>query len=131
MILQIRKFRVVYFVREEVDIACFSFNVNKELLEVGMGVEESDVLFNLTSIATQSMHGLLPWKGAREKDASFLQMLLVALSKPDAVMLDAFASTGLYYLLLHNSVVCILDSNVNFGCRKFNSCLPKFGPSYF
>ena len=51
MILQTRKFRFVFFVREEVDIACFSFNVNKELLEVGMGVEESDVLFNLTSIA--------------------------------------------------------------------------------
>ena len=36
---------------------------------------------------------------------SFLQMLLEALSKPDVIVLDAFASTGLYFLLLHHIVV--------------------------
>ena len=80
--------------RQNYDVTSFTFNKNEALSEMGMGVEESDVLFNYTSADSQSMRGLIPWRGAREKGASFLQMLIEAVSQPQAIVLDAFASTG-------------------------------------
>ena len=39
------------------------------------------------------MHGNIPLKGAREKDPESLQFLIEALTKPEDVVLDAYAST--------------------------------------
>ena len=47
-------------VRQDFDVASFTFNKNEALSEMGMGVEESDVLFNYTSADSQSMQRLIP-----------------------------------------------------------------------
>ena len=91
---QSRRFRVLLLVQQNFDVTSFTFNKNEALSKMGMGVEESDVLFNYTSANFQSMQGLIPWRGAREKDASFLQMLIEVVSQPQAIVLDAFASIG-------------------------------------
>lgn len=75
--------------------ALFSFGVNDDLAEVGLGVAESDVLFNFTTAESQAMNGSVPWRGAHEKDTAFLQMLISALTKPGSLVLDAFASIGI------------------------------------
>lgn len=73
----------------------FTFQVNPLHSTCGFNVEKDDVLFNLTTIETQLMHGTTPWRGGREKDPLLLQILIEALTKPGGVVLDATASTGL------------------------------------
>ena len=67
---------------------------NEALSALNVDVASSDVVFNYTSLESQSMNGTVPWRGPREKDTVLLQMLIVALTKPGSVVLDAFASTG-------------------------------------
>jgi len=64
-----------------------------------MGVAESDVLFNFTTSASQSMNGSVPWRGTYEKDPVFLQMLIEAFTRPGSIILDAFASLGEYSII--------------------------------
>ena len=82
------------------DASKFTIAADESLTEFGLGVAEFDVLFNFTTADSQSMNGSVPWRGAREKDPVFLQMLIEAFTKPGSVILDAFASLGKYSILL-------------------------------
>ncbi len=59
-------------------------------------MEEDGLLQNFTTAATQRMKGDLPWRGAREKDVAFMQILIEALSKPRDIVMDWKASTGTF-----------------------------------
>jgi hypothetical protein len=78
-------------------VSKFSIYVNQLLSNAGINLEEIDLLHNFTSLQTQLMNGVLPWRGAREKDPLFVQLLIEAFSKPGDVVLDCFASTGNFH----------------------------------
>ena len=76
----------------------FKLNVNDELKVIGMGIEETNVLFNYTSFKTQSTRSGVLWRGLHEKDHAFFQMVIEALTKPGDLVLDSFASIGKLFL---------------------------------
>jgi hypothetical protein len=47
------------------------------------------------------MNGIKPWRGPREKDSQFIQMLIEASSRPSDVVLDCTAMTGVYFKYPH------------------------------
>ncbi len=47
--------------------------------------------------ASQRINGSKPWRGPREKDSQFIQMLIETSSQPNDVVLDCTAMTGVYY----------------------------------
>lgn len=55
-----------------------------------------DLLHNFTTSKTQMINGSIPWRGAREKDPRFLQILIEASSDADDVVLDYNASTSMF-----------------------------------
>jgi hypothetical protein len=60
----------------EVSSSTFSIRPMAELDSVGIDVAIDDVLFNLVTKDTQLMRGNTPWRGGREKDPVFLQLLI-------------------------------------------------------
>lgn len=93
-LLQSHRFWIQLFVRDDPIQSLFSIAENRELSNVGLHVEQTDTFFNLTTTDTQLMHGNLPWRGAREKDPLFLQVLIESFTKPADIILDWQASTG-------------------------------------
>ena len=81
--------------RDEPIQSQFSIRENRELSDVGLHVEHIDTFFNLTTVKSQLMRGNSPWRGAREKDPLFMQVLLECFSKPGDIVLDWTASTGM------------------------------------
>lgn len=69
-----------------------------EVQDAGIDLEADDLLHNFTTSKSQLMNGSIPWKGAREKDPRFLQVLIEASSNPGDVILDYNASTGEFTL---------------------------------
>lgn len=65
-----------------------------EVRDAGIDLEEDDLLHNFTTAKTHLMNGAVPWRGAREKDPRFLQILVEASTDPGDVVLDYNASTG-------------------------------------
>ena len=59
------------------------------LMEVGA----LDIFFNNITSKTQLMHGNISWRETCEKDPKSLQFLIEALTIPEDVVLDAYAST--------------------------------------
>ena len=92
--LQSHRFWIQLFVRDEPIQSQFSVRENRELSDVGLHVEHTDTFFNLTTVKSQLMRGNLPWRGAREKDPLFMQVLIECFSKPGDIVLDWKASTG-------------------------------------
>jgi hypothetical protein len=70
-----------------------------ELESVGIDVAIDDVLFNLVTKDTQLMRGNTPWKGGREKDPIFLQLLIESTTHVSDIVLDCTASTGTKFLV--------------------------------
>ena len=64
---------------------------------MGFCLEEDGLLHNFTTVDTQSMNGIVPWRGPREKDPAFMQILIEALSKPGDIIMDCTASTGMCF----------------------------------
>lgn len=90
------------FVRQELKDANvqskFVLRIVPEVRDARIDLEEDDLLHNFTKSAkTQLMNGMIPWRGAREKDPRFLQILVEASTDPGDVVLDYYASTGEYY----------------------------------
>ena len=59
-----------------------------------MEVGSLDIFFNRTTSKTQLIRGNIQWRGTREKDLESLQFLIETLTKPEDVVLDAYASTS-------------------------------------
>ena len=94
MSFQNRLFRIRVYLHSSKAPTSFKLNVNDKLKVIGMGMEESNVLFNYTSFKTQSTKSGVPWRGPHEKDLAFFQMVIEALTKPG----DPFASIGDLFL---------------------------------
>ncbi len=59
-----------------------------EVQDAGIDLEADDLLHNFTTSKSQLMNGSIPWRGAREKDPRFLQVLIEASSNLGDVVLD-------------------------------------------
>lgn len=79
-----------------VDLLYHGFHSARVLIspEVLQGLRNVIVFLNFTSEESQLMNGLVPWRGPREKDLSFMQGLIEVLTRPGDIILDWFASTG-------------------------------------
>ncbi len=99
--MQSRRFWILLFVRHKLkDTAVhsgFKLRIIPEVRDAGIDLEEDDLLHNFTTAKMQLMNGQIPWRGAREKDPRFLQILVEASTDPGDVVLDYNASTGKYY----------------------------------
>lgn len=97
--LQSRRFWILLFVREKLKDSDvhpkFVLRIIPEVRDAGIDLEEDDLLHNFTTAKTQLMNGKIPWRGAREKDPRFLQILVEASTDPGDVVLDYNASTGM------------------------------------
>lgn len=86
------------FVRQKLKEAgvqsTFALRIIPEVRDAGIDLEEDDLLHNFTTAKTQLMNGTIPWRGAREKDPRFIQILVEASTDPGDVVLDYNASTG-------------------------------------
>jgi hypothetical protein len=78
-------------------VSKFSIYANQQFSNTSINLEEIDLLHNFTSLQTQLMIGVLPWRGVREKDQLFVQLLIEAFSKHGDVVLDCFASTNNFH----------------------------------
>jgi hypothetical protein len=78
----------------------FSIRPLAELDSVGIDVAVDDVLFNMVTKDTQLMRGSTPWRGGREKDPVFLQLLIESTTQVGDIVLDCTASTGTYFLVI-------------------------------
>ena len=56
--------------------------------------DENVLVQNYVDKDNQSMHGAMPWRGAREKHSEFLQNLIEYLTDENDVVFDWSASTG-------------------------------------
>ncbi len=97
--LQTQRFGVYLLVRELLQSAParFAFRSIPSLEALGLDVGCDDMLQNFTTKASQKMNGQKPWRGPREKDSQFIQMLIEASSRPSDVVLDCTAMTGVYF----------------------------------
>jgi hypothetical protein len=98
--LQTQRFGVYLLVRElpQGAPARFAFRSIPSLEALGLDVGCDDMLQNFTTKASQKMNGTKPWRGPREKDSQFMQMLIDASSHHNDVVLDCTAMTGVYSL---------------------------------
>lgn len=80
--------------KETVIESTFGFRIIPEVRDAGIDLVEDDLLHNFTTPMTQLMNGTIPWRGAREKDPRFVQILVEAVTDPGDVVLDYNASTG-------------------------------------
>jgi hypothetical protein len=78
----------------------FSIRPLVELDSVGIDVAVDDVLFNMVTKDTQLMRDSTPWRGGREKDPVFLQLLIESTTQVGDIVLDCTASTGTYFLVI-------------------------------
>ncbi len=74
----------------------FRVEEGKDWVANGYSMEEDGLLNNFTTTATQRMNGDLAWRGAREKDVAFMQILIEALSNRLDIVMDWKASTGIF-----------------------------------
>ena len=91
-------------------MASLSLRIDEELSKLGMGMDETNVLFNYTSVSSQAMKDGVPWRGAHEKDVAFYLMVVKALIEPGDLVLDSFASIGelLIFTINPYSSSCLL-----------------------
>ena len=75
-----------------------------------MGIDETNALFNYTSVTSQAMKDGVPWRGAYEKDVAFYLIVVEALIQPGDLVLDPLASIGELLILTINpySSRCLL-----------------------
>lgn len=92
--MQTNRFCIKLYVRGGPIVSRFSFRESSDLSGGVTRVEKCDCILNFTSEESQLMNGLVPWRGPREKDLSFMQGLIEVLTKPGDIILDWFASTG-------------------------------------
>jgi hypothetical protein len=88
----------------------FSIAENHGCSDLGMDVVGEGVLHNFTLEQSQLKDGDKPWRGGREKDPFFLQILIESFSKPGDVVLDCNASTGMCPSSMHLILELILRS---------------------
>lgn len=102
MTLQTLRFCIKVLVRNIPTAPVSSFFVRSvaELEAIGIDVVADDVLHNYVTKDSQLMREDIPWRGAREKDPIFMQMLIEATTSLGDIVLDCTASTGRFLCLI-------------------------------
>jgi hypothetical protein len=93
----------------------FSLKPVEELEAVGIDIVADDVLHNFVTKDSQLMRDTVPWRGAREKDPIFLQMLIEATTHVGDIVLDCTTATGMMFF----SQPLLIQSS-NFNCLFFS-----------
>lgn len=89
----------------------FKIHVVPGLENSGIQVHMDDVLRNGVTKASQLMNGVVPWRGPREKDPGFMQILIESFSLPGDMVFDYSAATGLFQFLSNLYFVSIVCSS--------------------
>jgi hypothetical protein len=66
----------------------------KELEAIGVDLAANDVLHNLVTKNSQLMMDEIPWRGSREKDPLFFQMLIEPTTSVENIVFNCTASTS-------------------------------------
>lgn len=74
----------------------FQLQKNANAFNSDLDLQCDDLLHNFTTKDSQLMKGSIPWRGAREKDPKFVQILLEACTRPGDLVMDYNASTGVF-----------------------------------
>jgi hypothetical protein len=74
-------------------VSTFSIQPVPELDATGIDLDNDDLLINPVTKDTQLMQGAIPWKGAREKETLFFQILIESTTLVGDIVLDCTAST--------------------------------------
>ena len=106
----------------------FAFQLVEELMDFDIDVESNDVLHNLVTKETQMMRGTILWRGCREKDPLFLQMLIEVTTSPGDIVLDCSASTGSVLWRNFSLFTCLHRS---FNSSDDQLILPNISPILF
>ncbi len=72
----------------------FTFRCTLTMEKAGMDIGRDDILMNFTTKGDLEMNGTKPWRGARQKDPRFFQLLIEATTDEGDVVFDVTASTG-------------------------------------
>jgi hypothetical protein len=72
----------------------FTFSTSSSMKGIGVDVASDEWLQNFISRADQVMNGQKPWRGPREKNPGFWQMLIEASTLPGDIILDCTDMTG-------------------------------------
>jgi hypothetical protein len=75
---QILWFCIKLLVRDTPSLGASAFRLYSipETKNVGIDLYEEDVLYNFVTMDSQLMNGSIPWRGSKEEDLLFLQMLI-------------------------------------------------------
>jgi hypothetical protein len=74
----------------------FVFKRTAMMKNAGVDIGRDDMLMNYTKEDDMAMNDRKPWRGAREKDPRFFQLLIEATTVEGDLVLDCTASTGEY-----------------------------------
>ena len=90
------KFCIQLLVRNYLGVppSTFSIQPMAELDFIGINVVVDDVFFNLVTNDTQLMRSSIPWRGGRQKDPLFFQLIIESTMQVFNVVLDCTISTG-------------------------------------
>ena len=72
----------------------FSITDSKTWLDLGFSLERDGLLLNFTDEKNQLMHDQVPWRGAREKHSSFMQIIIESLINEGDIVMDWQAGIG-------------------------------------
>ena len=74
----------------------FDFKRSAMMMKAKVDLKRDDLLINYTTEDSMMMCDMdqLPWRGAREKDARFIQFIIEGTTNEGDVVLDCTASTG-------------------------------------
>ena len=92
------KFGITLFVKhvENRGKSNFYFRRSQTMLKAKVDLRRDDLLMNYTTEDTMKMNDMdrMAWRGAREKDARFIQFIIEGTTDEGDIVLDCTASTG-------------------------------------
>jgi hypothetical protein len=74
----------------------FSFKRSIAMKSASVDIGRDDMLINYTLESDLAMNGDIPWRGPRQKDPRFFQLLIEGTTIDGDLVLDCTASTGEY-----------------------------------
>ena len=72
----------------------FSITDSKTWLDLGFSFERDSLLQNFMDEKNQLMRDQVPWRGAHEKQSSFMQIIIESLTKEGDIVMDWQAGIG-------------------------------------
>ena len=85
----------------------FQLRTDASLKSIGVDLVEGDAILNFTN--PMAMNGDVAWRGAKEKDSTFLSSLILSATAVNDIVVDVTAATGKYSLSFSSIIHCIMD----------------------